>query len=77
MLLCFANVRMENHADNSPYHVKTINMNHHLGALEVIELLANCGLLLGCKPCPRSIGSTVIILSVGHFDVVIEAYDLF
>ena len=62
---------------NSPYHVKTINMNHHFGALEIVELLANGGLLLRRKPRPRPVGSTVIILSIGHFDVVIEPYDLF
>ena len=52
-------------------------MNHHLGALEIVELLTNGGLLLRREPRPRSVGSPVIILSIGHFDVVIEPYDLF
>jgi hypothetical protein len=63
--------------NNRPYHVKTINMNHHLSALEIVELLTNGGLLLRREPRPRSVGSPVIILSIGYFDIVVEPYDLF
>ena len=51
-------------------------MNHHLGALEIVELLPDGGLLLRREPRPRSVGSPVVILSVGHFDIVVEPYDL-
>jgi hypothetical protein len=51
-------------------------MNHHLGALEIVELLTDGGLLLRREPRPRSVGSSVVILSVGHFDIVVEPYNL-
>ena len=60
----------------APYHIKTIYMNHHFCALEFVEFFTNGGLFLRSQPRPRPVGSPVVVLSVCHFDIVVEAYDL-
>ena len=51
-------------------------MNHHLGALEFVELFTDGSLLLRREASPWSVGSPIVILSIGYFDIIVKPYDL-
>lgn len=59
-----------------PYHVKAVNVHHHLSALKFVELFTDGSLLLRREASPWSVGSPIVILSIGYFDVVVKPYDL-
>lgn len=60
---------------NVPRQMATPLVNSHLWAFKFIEFLADCCLVLRREPRPRLVGSPVVVLRLGHLDVVVEADD--
>ena len=51
-------------------------MHRHLGALEVIELLANSSLVTWCETRPGFVGASVVLLHFRQLHIIVEANDL-
>lgn len=58
-----------------PGEMSTLFMDLHLLCLELIELFTNHGLVFWRQSRPRFVGASVVIVSLGDFDVVIETDD--
>lgn len=60
---------------NVPRQMATSFVNSHLWAFKFIEFLADCCLVFRRESRPRLVSPTVVVLRLGHLDVVIEADD--
>ena len=56
--------------------VPRVLMHVHLGRLEVVELLADHGLVARRQPGPRLVGAPVILVGLRHLYVVVEVNHL-
>lgn len=56
--------------------MSTALMHRHLGTLELVQLLAYCGLVFGRQPRPRFVCPPIVVVRLRHLDVVVEPDDL-
>lgn len=59
-----------------PGKMTTVIVNIHFRTLEFIKFFPNCCLIFRSKSCPRLVCSSIIIVSLSNFNVIIEAYNL-
>lgn len=54
----------------------TAFVDGHLGGLELVQLLANGGLVLRRQSCPWLVRPAIVVVGLRHLDVVVEPNDL-
>lgn len=60
-----------------PGEVAGLEVYFHLGALELVELLTYRCLVLRRESRPRLVRAPVVVVRLRHFDVVVEADNLY
>jgi len=54
----------------------TALVDGHFGGLELVQLLANGGLVLRRQSCPRLVRPSIVVVGLRDLDVVVEPDDL-
>lgn len=59
-----------------PRQMPTALVDGHFGGLELVQLLANGGLVLWRQSCPRLVRPPIVVVGLRDLDVVVEPDDL-
>lgn len=60
---------------NIPSKMSATLVHSHFGALKFVQFFSYSSFVFGCEPCPWFIGSTIIVVCLCHFNIIVETYD--